>query len=168
MVEYGRELGVEQVGLHSESVLGLGGGTKGVAMPADYRDQVLHWCAPARQCDLYGMSEMSGFALACESGSFHWPPWMELLVLDESGEELLPSEGVVTGRIGLFDPVYGGRWGGIVTGDRATVDFGRCSCGRSGPVVQNSITRYGANSAAGDDKLLCAATVDAYIREAIA
>ena len=167
MVEQGRALGVTRAELHSDTVLGLGGGTKGIALPPDYREQILDWCAPGRQCDTYGMSEMSGYALKCESGVFHWPPWIELMMLDESGEVLLPSVGRVTGRVAMFDPVYSGRWGGLVTGDKATADFGRCQCGRPGPTVEDSVTRYGAGSAAGDDKLTCSGAVDAYVREAI-
>ena len=167
LVEAARRLGVEAGDLHPDTILGLGGGTKGVALPPDYREQVLAWFAPARQHDMYGMSEMSGYALMCDAGVFHWPSWMELFILDESGEKLLPSTGRVSGRLGLFDPVYSGRWGGIITGDKVTADFGPCKCGRTGPTIEDTITRYGAGSAAGDDKLTCAGTVDAYVREAI-
>ncbi|TAK69695.1 MAG: hypothetical protein EPO13_07525 [Actinomycetota bacterium] len=167
MVEVARKRGWESANAHPDTVLGLGGGTKGVALPPDYREQVMKWFAPARQCDQYGMSEMSGFALMCEAGFYHWPAWIELLMVDESGEKLLPNEGKVTGRVALFDPVYEGHWGALATGDLANVDFGRCACGRPGPTVEDNVTRYGAGSAAGDDKLTCAASVDAYIREAI-
>ncbi|TAK69431.1 MAG: hypothetical protein EPO13_05960 [Actinomycetota bacterium] len=167
LVEAARARGVERGDMHPDTVLGLGGGTKGLVLPDDYREQVLEWFAPARQCDQFGMSEISGHAQKCEDGFYHWPPWIEMLIVDESGEKLLSGEGKVTGRLALFDPVYGGRWGGLVTGDKVNANFGRCSCGRNGPTIEDNVTRYGAGSAAGDDKLTCAASVDAYVREAI-
>jgi len=51
-----------------------------------------------------------------------------LFALDESGGHLLPigDDGRVTGRVGCYDPVWHGRWGGIVSGDRATVNYLPC------------------------------------------
>jgi hypothetical protein len=167
LIEHYRQLGSKGSNFNPDTRLGWSGGTKGAVMPADYREQIVEWFAPARQFNVYGMSETSASAAMCEAGVYHWPPWQELLILDESGEILLPAEGQVTGRVASFDPLFSGRWGGIVTGDRATANFGRCACGRAGPTIEDSVTRYGADSKAGDDKLTCAAAVDAYVREAI-
>jgi hypothetical protein len=167
MVERGRELGVAAANPHPDSVISVSGGSKGLVLPPDFKEQIYAWFAPASHYEQYGMSEMAGYARKCETGFYHWPPWTELLILDETGEELLPDEGRVTGRLALFDPLYSGRWGGVVSADKVNANFGRCTCGRPGPTIDDSITRFGADSPGGDDKLTCAAAVDAYVREAI-
>ena len=53
------------------------------------------------------------------------------------------DDGVVEGRFGFLDLLYEGRWGGLITGDKVTVDFKpRCPCGRPGPTLLDNITRF--------------------------
>jgi hypothetical protein len=59
-----------------------------------------------------------------------------------------------------------GRWGGLITGDKVTADLGgRCPCGRSGPTILDTITRYAQPGE--DDHIGCAGTIDGYIRGAL-
>jgi hypothetical protein len=51
-------------------------------------------------------------------------------------------------------------WGGIITGDKVTVDYdGNCKCGRHGPFVHDNIGRF-SEAVTGDDKVTCSATID--------
>jgi hypothetical protein len=89
------------------------------------------------------------------------------IVLDETGEHMLTPDdaGRVRGRMAFYDPMWQSRWGGIVTGDQATVRYtARCECGRAGPIIEDSVARYSELSAGGDDKLTCGGTIEAYIR----
>ena len=43
-------------------------------------------------------------------------------------------EGEIEGRAAFFDLALDGRWGGVITGDKISLDFGPCACGRQGPV----------------------------------
>src|SRR5690606_9163230 len=111
----------------------------------------------------YSMSEMSDAHRECEHGRYHFLPWVLVLVLDESGERLLgPAEGRVEGRYACVDVSYQGRWGGVISGDRVVVDSGPCPCGRPGATILPGIERYGELD--DDDKVLCAAAVDQYVR----
>jgi hypothetical protein len=177
IMEAGRRLGVAPGEFHPDTLIGISGGTKGMVLPDDYREQIFGWFAPSRTFAVYGMTEIATSLPMCEAKRYHLAPWMDLLLLDESGQDLLDdggtnrscvdTGGTATGRVAFYDPLYEGRWGAIVSGDKATVSYGRCPCGRHGPVVHDDIARYGAGSAGGDDKLVCASAVDAYIRSAI-
>jgi len=50
-----------------------------------------------------------------------------LLILDATGERLLTRaaavDGKLTGRVGFLDLLYEGRWGGLISGDKATLDM---------------------------------------------
>jgi hypothetical protein len=70
----------------------------------------------------------------------------------------------VTGRLAAYDPAWSGVWGGVISGDRVTARFGPCPCGAPSPTIDADIVRYSELSAAGDDKLTCGGTIDAYIR----
>jgi hypothetical protein len=86
------------------------------------------------------------------------------MVVDESGEKLLtPDGGRLEGRLALFDLSLEGRWGALVTGDKAVLNLRTCRCGRSSPSIDDTITRYG-DLPGGDDKVTCAGTIDAYVR----
>jgi hypothetical protein len=166
LMEAGRAAGIEEKALHPDSVVSIAGGLKGVSLPDDYEEQMNRFLGPVNRPRLYSMSEQSIIAPMCEAGAYHWPKAIELFVLDETGEQLAevgPSDRV-TGRLGAYDPVWSGRWGGIVTGDRVTVDHRRCQCGRPGPTIEDSIVRYSELSAGGDDKLTCGGTIEQYIR----
>jgi hypothetical protein len=68
----------------------------------------------------------------------------------------------VEGRAAFFDLAVGGRWGGVISGDRIRIDYGRCACGRQGPTIDSDIVRY--RDLPGGDKITCAGTIDAYVR----
>jgi hypothetical protein len=55
-----------------------------------------------------------------------------------------------------------GRWGGVISGDRISIDYRPCACGNKGPSIRDNIVRYA--DLEGDDKIGCAGTVDAYVR----
>ena len=75
---------------------------------------------------------------------------------------------MVEGRFAFLDLAYEGRWGGIITGDKVTIDFAdRCPCGRHGPTLLDNISRF-AQTGGGDDHIGCAGTIDAYIRGSVA
>lgn len=116
---------------------------------------------------MYGMTELGTINPMCEHGRYHIVPWIMLLLLDKNGNHLVEQdEGIVEGRAAFLDLSREGRWGGIISGDKVTVDFSPvCACGRPGPgIIDNSITRY---SDANDDKVDCAGSFDAYVRGAM-
>ncbi|MEV1080050.1 hypothetical protein AB0I98_17645 [Streptomyces sp. NPDC050211] len=158
-----RERGVPDGSLHPDTLVLSGGGNKGRALPDDYQQQLAAFYHGVRRVRSYGMTELQGSCLACESGRYHVPPWVIPLILDEPGERLLnPEHGVVEGRFAFLDVSLSGRWGGLISGDRVSVDFSPCDCGRPGPAVLPDIRRYG--DLGGDDKITCAATLDSYVR----
>jgi hypothetical protein len=168
LMEACRELGVEEGGFHPDSIYLGSGGTKGLALPDDYQEQVARFFGGARRYRGYGMSETSTHSPVCEDGRFHVPPWLTLFVLDETGDNVrwAPS-GPVTGRAAYWDPVWDGHWGGTISGDWITADHGRCACGRPGPTVEDSIRRAKDVIGIDDDKISCAGAVEAYVRGAI-
>lgn len=166
-----RERGLPDAMFHPESVAFIGGGLKGLSLPADYQEQMSAFLGNARQPTVYGMSELSTDCPMCEFGNYHVPPWLTLLVLDETGEHLQPEDGDgwTIGRAAFYDPIWNGRWGGIITGDKIRANYhATCSCGRSGTVIAGTITRYGENTPGGDDKLTCGGTIEQYIRGIVA
>jgi len=170
IIERARELGVGDGEFHPDSVIGAGGGVKGVALPPDYKEQVDRFYGDVVRLAVYGMTELAQPLPRCEAGRYHAAPGLVMLPLDESGQRLLTSadavDDLVEARFGFLDLAYEGRWGGLITGDRVTVDFSnRCSCGRSGPTLLDNIGRF--VQAGQDDHIGCAGTIDAYIRGAV-
>lgn len=144
---------------------------KGVALPADYKEQVDRFFGRVIRPGAYGMTELAQVMPRCEAGRYHRAPGLVWLVLNRDGERLLSEadavDGMVEGRFGFLDLLFEGRWGGLITGDKVTLDMQpRCPCGRHGPTLLDTITRYA--SAAEDDHIGCAGTIDGYIRGAIA
>jgi hypothetical protein len=85
------------------------------------------------------------------------------MVLDRDGEQLLPpTQGESEGRAAFLDLSLDGRWGGVISGDKISVDHGKCACGRRGPSIRDDVTRY--SDLPGGDKISCAGTIDAYVR----
>jgi hypothetical protein len=168
LLQAARELGLADGGFHPDSIYLGSGGTKGLALPHDYQEQVARFFGGARQYRGYGMSETSTHSPVCEQGRFHVPPWLTLFILDETGDAVrwAPS-GPVTGRAAYWDPVWDGHWGGTITGDWITADYGRCPCGRPGPTAEDSVRRAKDVIGIDDDKISCAGAVEAYVRGAI-
>jgi hypothetical protein len=168
LLEACRELGLAEGGFHPESIYLGSGGTKGMNLPGDYQEQVARFFGGARRYQGYGMSETSTHSPVCPEGRFHVPPWLTLFILDETAEHIryAPS-GPVTGRAAYWDAVWEGHWGGTISGDWITADYGRCACGRPGPTIENSIRRAKDVIGIEDDKISCAGAIEAYVRGAI-
>ncbi len=169
MLERARERGIPDGEFHPDSILATGGGAKGLKLPDDYMEQIYRFLGPVHhKMNVYGSSEMSVTYPACEHGHYHVIPWIIPFVLDREGEHLLDHNGgEVEGRFAFLDLSYNARWGGLITGDKVTMDYAKtCSCGRPGPVVRaGSIARY--SDLGEEDKITCAGTMESYIRGAI-
>jgi hypothetical protein len=162
-----RERGIPDGEFHPDTVLFPAGGIKGLNIPADYREQVTAFYGPVIQVGVYGMTEMAQLMPRCEAKHYHVPPGLILLMLDPTGERLLTEkdavDGKITGRVGFLDLLYEGRWGGLITGDKATMDLGHtCPCGRPGPTLLDTVSRYAP--VGEEDHIGCAGTIDAYVR----
>lgn len=167
IIERARELGVGDGEFHPDSIIGAGGGVKGVTLPPDYKEQIDRFYGDVVRFTVYGMTELAQPLPRCEAGRYHAAPGLIVLPLDDSGERLLTpadsTEGLVRARFGFVDLAFDGRWGGLITGDRVTVDFSeKCPCGRSGPTLLDDIGRFA--QAGQSDHIGCAGTIDAYIR----
>lgn len=144
----------------------VSGGLKRMAVPDNYKEIIFDTfnITPERTVHTYGMQELNSTAPRCSAGRYHMPPWIMLLLLDESGEKLIrpPATGEVEGRAAFFDLSLDGRWGGVISGDKIRATWEPCSCGNASPSVHPDIQRY-ADLASGD-KIACSGTIDAYVR----
>ena len=161
-----RELGYDAKDFHPENSIYVGGGLKRANLPSDYREFVYETfnIRPERNYQNYSMQELhSGMPRCRAGGRYHVPPWVVPLILDKTGDNLLSiASGEYEGRAAFFDLSLDGRWGGVISGDRVSIDFGPCACGAKGPSIRDNIVRYA--DLEGDDKIGCAGTVDAYVR----
>ena len=163
--------GIPDGDFHPDTIISIGGGKKGNALPDDYQQQCRDFfkLGPDNFCDGYGMAEMSGFCPIWHSaGGWVVPPWIVPLVLDKEGENLLNpanGKGSAEGRFAFVDLLVDGRWGGLITGDKVVIDFAPGADGVNVPHVA-AMTRY-KDLPGGDDKLSCAGTIDAYVRGTI-
>jgi hypothetical protein len=166
-IERARELGIPDGDWNPAARIHVGGGVKNVKLPDDYKEQVDRFFGKVERPNGYAMTELAQMLPRCEAGRYHIPPGLIVLLLDETGERLLDArEGIVAGRYGFLDLIYEGRWGGIISGDRTEMDASpRCACGRRGPTILDTITRF---SQTGDDKITCAGTIDSYVSGALA
>jgi len=167
IVERGRERGIPDGDFHPKSIVSPGGGIKGIKLPPDYKEQIAAFFGDVLRPGSYGMTEMAQLMPRCEACCYHVPPGLILLILDATGERLLTRaaavDGKLTGRVGFLDLLYEGRWGGLISGDKATLDMAeRCACGRAGPVLLDTIGRYAQTGE--EDHIVCAGTIDAYVR----
>jgi hypothetical protein len=141
----------------------LGGGRSG-SKGAVFPDGWLELCKevfPYQYNEVYGMTESTGTARLCSGGHFHVSPWVAIFLLDPDTSVPLERKGTQTGRLALFDLLPTSYWGGLITGDRITVNWeGGCSCGRKGPYVHNDVVRY--SNLRDDDKVTCSKSPDAY------
>lgn len=145
----------------------ISGGLKRAQVPDNYKQIIYDTfnLADERICHTYGMQELNTNAVRCSAGRYHLPPWMILLLLDESGENLIEPPaggGEIEGRAGFVDLSLQGRWGGVISGDKVRATWDPCACGNRSPSVHQDISRY-ADTAAGD-KIACSGTIDAYVR----
>jgi hypothetical protein len=161
-----REMGYSAKDFHPENSIYVGGGLKRAKLPDDYREFVYETfnIRPEHNYQNYSMQELhSGMPRCREGGRYHVPPWVVPLILDKAGDNLLPViDGEYEGRAAFFDLSLDGRWGGVISGDKISIDFSPCACGSKGPSIRDNIVRY--TDLDGDDKIGCAGTVDAYVR----
>jgi hypothetical protein len=162
-----REMGYSAKDFDPDNCIYVGGGLKRALLPADYQEFVHEtFNIPAgRHFQNYSMQELnSGMPKCQQGGRYHVPPWIVPLILNKDGDALLPhsGDGEIEGRAAFFDLSLDGRWGGVITGDRISLDHGPCACGHKGPSIRDNIARYA--DLEGDDKIGCAGTVDAYVR----
>jgi hypothetical protein len=161
-----REMGYSAKDFHPENSIYVGGGLKRAKLPDDYREFVYETfnIQPERNYQNYSMQELhSGMPRCRAGGRYHVPPWVVPLILDKAGDNLLPTiDGEYEGRAAFFDLSLDGRWGGVISGDKISIDFSPCACGNKGPSIRDNIVRYA--DLEGDDKIGCAGTVDAYVR----
>lgn len=170
IIERAHARGVPDGDFHPQTMVSAGGGLKGVTLPDDYKERVDRFYGKVVRNNAYGMTEMAQTCPKCQCGRYHRPPGLIWLLLDADGEKLLTAEdgedGVVTGRFAFLDLLYEGRWGGLISGDKVTIDFKDCPCGRAGPTILDTITRF--SQPGESDHIGCAGTIDAYIRGAVA
>jgi hypothetical protein len=162
-----REQGFTGKDFQSENALFTGGGLKGAQLPPDYRQTIIETfnLSERHVYQLYSMQEINTPFPRCTAARYHAAPWVMVLPLDEPGEHLLDAgDGEIECRAAFMDLSLDGRWGGVISGDRVTVDFGPCACGHQGPTIGPEIVRYADLD--GGDKITCAGTIDAYVRGA--
>lgn len=148
-----------------DNALMVAGGLKGAVLPDNYREYVLETfnVAEERLYHAYSMREINAVFPLCHGGRYHVSPWVIMLPLDSAGEQLLdPGTGEIEARAAFFDASIEGRWGGVISGDRIKLSYGKCRCGHQGPTVDREITRY--SDLPGGDKITCAGSIDAYVR----
>jgi hypothetical protein len=172
IVATARERGIPDADFHPDTIISIGGGKKGANLPEDFQQQCERFFNfnATNFNDGYGMGEVSGFCpWFHEAKAWAIPPWLIPLVLDSTGEQLLnpaDGKGVVEGRLAFIDLLADGRWGGVISGDKVTVEFGHGIDGVRTPIIRD-VVRY-KDLPGGDDKLSCAGTIDAYVRGEIA
>ena len=150
---------------HPDNAMMVAGGLKGAVLPENYREIVLETfnVSEERLYHMYSMREINATFPLCHGGRYHVSPWVIMLPLDTSGEQLLDAgDDEIEARAAFFDTSIEGRWGGVISGDRVSVSFGKCECGHQGPTVGREITRY--SDLPGGDKITCAGSIDAYVR----
>jgi hypothetical protein len=142
-----------------DSPFSIAGGAKGHSLPEDYKEQVERFTGVKFPQPGYGMSEAaSAITRMCPRGHYHIVPNLIPYLLDPDTGAVLPRVGVQTGRFGIIDIGCQTRWGGFLTGDEVTLNYGDfepCGCGRKGTYIQGEIQRY-SELRGGDDKITCA------------
>ena len=150
---------------HAENTMFVAGGLKGAALPEDYREYILATfnVTEQRMYHMYSMREINSTFPLCSAERYHISPWVMMLPLDVSGENLLDAgDGDIEARAAFMDLSIEGRWGGIISGDKISVSFAKCACGHQGPTVAREIMRF--SDLPDGDKISCAGSIDAYVR----
>lgn len=140
----------------------FGGGWKGQAAPDDWEAVISDFLGVEDLRMGYGMTECIAATRACEHGHYHIFPFHIPFILDPVTGDPYPRSGVQTGRFGVFDLGATSYWGGFLSGDKVTISYDRCACGRTTAALQkDSIRRY-TEEEGGDDKITCAGAPEAH------
>ena len=128
--------------------------------PAGWQDEVLKaFGIPAQNMTIdFGMGEMMSVATRCPHLNYHLPPTTIPFVLDVETDEVLPRTGEQTGRLAFFDLLPTTYWGGFVTGDKVTLKWDPCPCGRTGPHLGSTIGKITEHG----EKIGCAGSAQAH------
>ena len=135
-----RERGYTAKDFTGDNCIYVGGGLKRALLPDDYQEFVHQTFNIPHDRDFqnYSMQELnSGMPKCRECGRYHVPPWIVPMILDKDGDNLLPYDldgGEIEGRAAFFDLALDGRWGGIITGDRISIDYAPDRLQPQGPV----------------------------------
>lgn len=146
----------------ADSRILAGGGRKGTVLPDNWRDVVCRFIGVERLGSLYGMTEVLARHMTCEYQNTHFAPWVIPFLLDPDTSEPLRREGRVTGRHAFYDLLANSHWGGLVSGDKLTVEWSEpCPCGQSSAYIVGEISRY-ADERGGKDVVKPTATAAAH------
>ena len=139
IIRRARELHIKDGDFHPDSHIAAGGGVKGVALPADYKEQVDRFYGNVRRGTGYGMTEQAQVMPRCEKLRYHVPPGLIMLLLDQPGEKLIAREpgsgGVVEGRYAFL--IYFMKVAGADSSRETALKWTcrRCPCGPYGPTI---------------------------------
>lgn len=157
----GREKGMSHIFAPDNNII-MGGGWKGRTPPENWRQILTEFLGVEELRDGYGMSELLAVTRACKAGHYHLFPMHIPFLLDPLSGAPFPRDGERTGRFGVFDLGATTYWGGFLTGDKVTLSYNSCACGRSTPAIQaGSVSRY-SEAEGGDDKITCAGAPEAH------
>jgi hypothetical protein len=129
-----------------ESIFSLYGGVKdGSKLPDDWQEQFRR-AIGVEESNLvsgWGMSELTGSALRCPQGMYHFTIQSIPFLLEPKTRKPLPRKGVQTGQFAMLEVNSEDCWGGMISGDRGTIYWDRtCACGRDGPLLDpDSVSR---------------------------
>jgi hypothetical protein len=135
------------------------GGPKGRKLPDNYPSLVERFTGAPYPRTGFGMTEAaSGITRMCPSDHYHILPNIIPYLLHPQSGAVLPRAGTQIGRFGFIDIAAQLRWGGFLSGDETTLNYGdqtACPCGRRGAFIIGEIRRY-SEAEGGDDKITCA------------
>ena len=117
----------------------ISGGLKRAQVPPNYREFIFETLnlSPERYLPSPTACRSSTPTPSrCKAGRYHMAPWVMLLLLDESGENLIEpaTSGELEGRAAFFDLSLDGRWGGVISGDKIRATWAPCACGNAQPI----------------------------------
>ena len=82
----------------------------------------------------YSMTEIQGMMVKCKYGRFHVPPFLEIVLFDESLKRK-PSDSC-SGTLGIIDPFAFSYPGFLITGDDVNISNKSCACGIKGVAIE--------------------------------
>jgi len=157
----GKEKGITGI-FSKDSILLTGGGLKGYDAPDNWEEVLKEFYGVEEIHNVYAMTECSVMAPRCKNGHYHFPLSIVPFLLDVETGEVLPREGVQTGRYGSLDLVAETYWGSVLTGDKVTIHYDDCGCGWKGPWAEDNVRRYSELQEDREDKISCSGSQDAY------